>query len=158
MGAPLKLPVSMRTATKGASPELRDAQEGSSDDPLGKSLHPVGKNSSTRATGLSSAPAGAAVRPGVLPPFNATAVPVREQGDTQPRPRRRLRRTAAGAEMPPFEAPSGQKYPPSLAPPVQKCPSFRARGGIYAAAFAPPVWALPLDGASGNRRNAARRL
>ncbi len=113
MATPLKLPVSMRTATKGASLELRDAQEGSSDDSLGRSLHPAGKETLHPGNGtvVRSGRGRQLGRPGVLPPFEATAVPVRGQGDTRRQPRRRLRRTGAGAEMPRPWAIPVQKYP-----------------------------------------------
>ena len=95
VATPLHLPVSMRTATKGASPELRDAQEGSSDDPLGRSLHPAGTETlhSGNGTIARSGRGRQSGRPGVHPPFDATAAPVRGQGDTQRQPRRRCRNT-----------------------------------------------------------------
>jgi hypothetical protein len=97
VATPLKLPVSMRTARKGASPEFRDAQEGSSDNPLGRSLHPASEEKLRPGNGtvVRSGRGRQSRLPGMLPPIDATAVPERGQGGTRRRPGREIRQVVA---------------------------------------------------------------
>jgi hypothetical protein len=72
--------------------------------------------------------------------------------------RRRAFDTPPRCRNAPVQALRGAEIPSHWSPPVQKYRFMAAHGGIYAAVFAPPERALPLDGASENRRNPARGL